>query len=231
MKKLVVANYKMNGNINFYKRINKVVNKLKVKDTNIILCPPFVYMPFFKLKNKNVFLGAQDVSMNDDDKSTGQICGKMLKEFNVKYCIVGHKERRELGETSEIVATKVKMAQIEDIVPIICVGEQTKTTNLNVLVGQVESALGKAENKELIFVYEPIWAIGTGKQPSKTKINKALKIIKDTAKKCGFNVLVLYGGSVNKTNIKEVSKCEADGVLLGGVSLKIDEFVEICKGV
>ena len=229
MEKLLVANYKMNGNKNFYKKVNKVVNKLKVKDT-IILCPPFVYMPFFKVKNKNISLGAQDICFENNKKSTGQINGEMLNDFNVSYVLIGHSERRALGETNEIVAKKVSVAHQNRLIPIICVGENEKTSNINVLVDQVQNALNNARNKEIIFAYEPIWAIGTGEQPSVTKINNAIKLIKQTANKCGFKVKVLYGGSVNVENFPKVSKSQADGFLMGGVSNKLEEFLKIIKG-
>ena len=229
MKKLFVANYKMNGDKNFYQKVNKVFNKLKSEDT-IVLCPPFVYMPLLKIKNKSVFMGSQDISDCENKKSTGQISAKMLKEFNVKYSIVGHSERRAIGETDEIIADKVLKAQKEAIVPIVCVGEEQLGESLNVVASQVEIALSKAENKEIVFAYEPVWAIGTGEQPTVTNIKKALKIIKITAKHCGYSVKVLYGGSVNSSNYKEIEKSGVDGYLIGGVSLKLDEFSKIVKG-
>ena len=229
MKKLFVANYKMNGDKNFYQKVNKVFNKLKSEDT-IILCPPFIYTPLLKIKNKSVFIGGQDVSAGENKKFTGQTSAKMLKEFGVKYCLVGHSERRELGEDDEIVSQKVFMAQKHDLVPIVCVGEENVGESLDILAEQVKIALSKAENKEIIFAYEPVWAIGTGEQPTATNIKKALKIIKITAKHCGFNVPVLYGGSVNAKNYREIQKANVDGYLMGGVSLKLDEFVQIVKG-
>ena len=229
MKKLFVANYKMNGDKNFYLQVNKVFNKLKSEDT-IVLCPPFVYMPLLKIKNKSVYLGSQDISANENKKSTGQISARMLKDFGVKFSIIGHSERRAIGETDELVAEKVMKAQNADIIPIICVGEENVGENLDVITSQVEMALSKAENKEIIFAYEPVWAIGTGEQPTVTNIKKALKIIKITAKHCGYSVKVLYGGSVNFSNYKAIEKAGVDGYLMGGVSLKLDEFVKIVKG-
>lgn len=229
MEKLLVANYKMNGNQNFYKKVNKVVNKLKMKDT-IVLCPPFVYMPFFKIKNKNVFLGAQDVCSQINKKSTGQINAEMLNEFNVSYVIVGHSERRALGETDLDVANKVEIAQSNNLKPIVCVGETEKGSSLEILKTQVKLALSKATQQEIVFAYEPVWAIGTGEQPSVAKINNAIKIIKNIAKECGFNVKVLYGGSVNEKNYNNVNKSKADGFLMGGVSNKLEEFLKIVKG-
>ncbi len=229
MQKLLVANYKMNGNKNFYQKVSKTINKLKLKDT-VILCPPFVYMPFLKIKNKNVFVGAQDICLQENTKSTGQTSGKMLKEFGAKYVIVGHSERREIGETDAVVAQKVAVAQNNDLIPIVCVGEKTKTAKLDILVEQVKIALSMAKNGNVVFAYEPVWAIGSGIQPTVEKINKALKIIKNTAQDLGFDLKVLYGGSVNGNNINEVSKSLADGFLMGGVSNKLDEFVSILKG-
>lgn len=230
MEKLFVANYKMNGNKNFYQKVIKVVNKLKTKDT-VILCPPFVYMPFFKIKNRNVFLGAQDISANENKQSTGQIKAEMLNDLGASFVIVGHSERREIGEDDELISRKVEMAQKYNLTPIVCVGEKSKMAKLDIINEQVKTSLNNADkNKTVIFAYEPVWAIGTGEQPTVSKINQALKIIKDTAKECGFNVKVLYGGSVNLSNYKQVSQSNAEGFLMGGVSLKIDDFVNIVKG-
>ena len=230
MQKLLVANYKMNGDKNFYNAIQKVFNKLNLRDTKIILCPPFVYMSLFKIKNKNISVGAQDVSPAINTKSTGQISPLMLKEFNVEYALIGHSERREIGETNELIADKVLTVQENDIKPIVCVGEKNKTAKLDVLREQVKSAISKAKNKEIIFAYEPIWAIGSGIKPTVKRINTAIQMIKETCFELGFNAKVLYGGSVNAENYKEILTSNADGLLMGGVSNKINEFLKIVKG-
>ena len=226
---IFVANYKMNGDKDFYQKVNKVFNKGKFKDT-IVLCPPFVYMPFFKIKNKNVKLGSQDIAFTEDKKSTGQTSAKMLKEFGCSYCIIGHSERRTNGESDEMVASKVKYAQENGLIPIVCVGEQNKTSKLEVLSDQVKLALSQKVNKEIIFAYEPVWAIGSGEVPTNNKINKDLKIIKETANEYDVGVKVLYGGSVNLKNYKDLKQTNADGFLMGGISLKINEFLEVVKG-
>ena len=226
---IFVANYKMNGDKKFYQKVNRVFNKLESEDT-VILCPPFVYMSSLKLKNENVFLGSQDVSGEFTRPSTGQISAKMLKEFGSTYAIVGHSERRELGETDFMIARKVHMAQEYDLIPIICVGERVQGESLDVLKRQVDLALGKAVCREVMFAYEPVWAIGTGEIPTVEQINNAIQVIKDTAKEHGFDVKVLYGGSVNLSNYNEIKKSSADGFLMGGVSLKLDEFLKIVKG-
>ena len=226
---IFVANYKMNGDKKFYQKVNKVFNNLESEDT-VILCPPFVYMSSFKFKNEKVFLGSQDIAGEINKQSTGQISPIMLKEFNVKYSIVGHSERREIGETDFMVARKVHMAHEFNILPIVCVGEKNKSDSLNILQQQVEIALSKAQSREVIFAYEPVWAIGTGEQPTIKQINQATKLIKDTAKKCRYCVKVLYGGSVNAGNYQNLKKAKIDGFLMGGVSLKIDDFLKIVKG-
>lgn len=229
MKKLFVANYKMNGDKNFYKKVNKVLNKLKIADT-VVLCPPFVYMPYFNIKNQNIFVGSQDISSCENKQSTGQISATMLEEFNVKYSIIGHSERRAIGETDKFISQKAKYALEKGIIPIICVGEKKQNSDLDVLIKQVEAALCGVQNNEIIFAYEPVWAIGSGLQPSVEQINKALEIIKHTAINLGYNVKVLYGGSVNLKTYKDIKTSNAEGFLMGGVSLKLNDFIAIVKG-
>ncbi|MFQ6752017.1 MAG: triose-phosphate isomerase [Clostridia bacterium] len=230
MHKLIVANYKMNGDKSTYLSIVRKLNKVKVSDAKIILCPPFVYLPFFKIK-KHLNLGVQDISNSVNNKSTSQISPKMLSEFGVKYVIIGHSERRAIYDTDIIVMEKVKVATDHDIIPIVCVGEEKKSHKIDILVDQVTSALSQIKGKSIIFAYEPIWAIGSGEVPTVSRINKAIKVIKDSANSLGFDVKVLYGGSVNGDNYKELLTSNADGFLCGGVSLKIDEFVEMIKGI
>ena len=229
MDKLIVANYKMNGNINFYKKVCKKVNILKLKDT-VVLCPPFVYMSFMKIKNKNIFLGCQDIANEKSSKATGQISAEMLKEFNVSYSIVGHSERRAIYENNEQVANKVKICAESGIIPIVCVGEASKTSKLDVLKEQVKSAVSKADKGEVVFAYEPIWAIGSGVVPTIEKINYAIDLIKSTLGEIGKECKVLYGGSVNVANYKQLLNSKADGFLLGGVSNNVDDFITIIKG-
>lgn len=231
MQKLLVANFKMNGNINFYKGVKNKFNKLKLKDT-VILCPPFVYMPFLQIKNKMVSIGSQNVSNVENAKSTGQISCSMLREFGVKYSIIGHSERRAIGESDSLVAEKVNNCLVNDICPIVCVGEQSKSSSLNCLTEQVKIAVSKIKTNNIIFAYEPVWAIGSGEIPTNTQINKAITLIKTTLKKEGFiNVKVLYGGSVNEQNYKGLLSTKADGFLLGGISLKLDKLETLINGV
>ena len=129
-----------------------------------------------------------------------------------------------------MVAEKVHMAHEFGIIPIVCVGEKNKSDDLGILQKQVSIALSKALEKEVVFAYEPVWAIGTGEIPTVKGINSAIKIIKDTAKMSGYNVKVLYGGSMDLSNHEELKRSKADGFFMGGVSLRIDDFVQIVKG-
>jgi len=232
MSKLIVANYKMNGNVKFYKSVVKKLNGIKAKDTKIVLCPPFVYLPNFKIKGKMMFVGCQDIAIVNNGKSTAQISPDMLKEFNVNYAIIGHSERRTIGETDDMVALKVKNAVDNGIVPIICVGEEYKNSPQTLILNQVKSALKFCEPKtNVVFAYEPVWAIGSGEVPTTDKIKKVVLKIKQEIKKHEIDPICLYGGSVNEQNYNELNVNEIDGFLLGGVSKNIDKFIQIVRGV
>jgi len=230
MHKYIVANYKMNGDARFFKSATKKMNTVKAKDTKIILCPPFVYLP--NIKTKSFELGSQNISFVENNKNTGEISAKMLNEFNVKYSIIGHSERRKIGETDDMVALKVKNAIDNNIVPIVCVGEEKKSSGLHLVIEQVQSAIKFCKTQDLlIFAYEPVWAIGTGEVPTSKKIDSVIKKIKKVLIDNNLTPICLYGGSVNEKNFKELNTDMVDGFLLGGVSLKTDKLIEIIKGV
>ena len=238
MHKFVVANYKMNGSEDFFAFVIKKLKKLETKDTKIVLCPPFVYLHEFKKNNakltkNNISLGAQDVASENNKKSTGQINADMLVDMGCKYVIVGHSERRAIYETDEIVAKKTVEAIKHGLVPIVCVGEESKDAGITQVKAQVRAvfkalkAEGLNAKENVIFAYEPVWAIGTGEVPNVKQINKAKQAILSVL---DFEPTVLYGGSVNGQNYTDLLG-EMDGFLLGGVSLKVDEFLSIVRGV
>lgn len=227
--KFVVANYKMNGDIKFFKNISKTIIN-KDKDAKVILCPPFIYLPSIKLK-KSIGLGCQDICCQVDGKSTGQISPNMIKEFGVKYAIIGHSERR-VFESDEMINQKIKIALNNEITPIVCVGESDRSIAKKFVVAQVKSALKGIDNKSnIILAYEPIWAIGSGVVPTNKDIDSIIKSIKNCAKKLGFDLPVLYGGSVNEKNIDELNSTLADGFLVGSACLNKDKFNSIINGV
>ena len=227
---LIVANYKMNLTRKEYKIILNKLNNIEHKDTDLVLCPPFVYLADFKTL-KNADLGVQDLSCAKVGKHTGQISATMLKDFGVRYAIAGHSERRDF-ETNEEVALKVKSAVENQIVPIICVGEKNKGNAEEIITEQVTSALAKVEKGDsLIFAYEPVWAIGSGEIPTNAYINKQVGIIKRVCKKYGFSTPILYGGSVDENNVEKLKKSKVNGFLLGGVCLNVDRFIELLRRV
>lgn len=227
MGKLFVANYKMNGDKIFFRSVN-ALNKVKLKDTTLVLCPPFVYMR--ELKAKRFSLGAQDVCESLNTKPTGEIGIEMLSDLNIEYVIVGHSDRRKLGENNVQIANKAKIACQHNITPIVCVGEEKYRSSIEDIAEQVR-VIFKEVHGDVIFAYEPIWAIGTGKIPTLSKINRAIELIKSIACEFGKECRVLYGGSVNLSNYQELLKSDADGFLVGGLSLKLDNFIKVLQGV
>lgn len=225
MCNIIVANYKMNGDKKFYHKVQKEINNLKLQDTKIILCPPFVYLPFLKINNKNVELGAQDVANRIDNKSTGQISPKMLNEFNVKYCLVGHFEKRILGESLSDIKDKISNALDNNIQPIICVD------NTNDLNKEISFILNGEKQFNPIFAYEPSWAIDSNKVASVEKINLVASQIKSTCKNLGFDSIVLYGGGVDLNTYQQIKTAKVDGFLLGGICLNIKETISLIKEV
>ncbi len=226
-----IANYKMNGDKDFFISQVQELNKIDTKDTKIVLCPPFIYLPFFKV-NKEISLGAQDVANVEKGRSTGQISANMLKEFGAKYVIIGHSERRSNGETDTQIVDKVKCALVCGLTPIVCVGELNKDSGFSKIFDQVDVVLKNIENKnKIIFAYEPVWAIGSGDIPTTSDVKKVVDSIKNRSRELGFNADILYGGSVDEKNFKIFAKAGVDGFLLGGVTLKTDRFIELIKGM
>ena len=226
-----IANYKMNGDKDFFISQVQELNKIDTKDTKIVLCPPFIYLPFFEV-NKLISLGAQDVANKEKGRSTGQISAYMLKEFGAEYVIIGHSERRANGETNFQIVDKVKCALNYGLIPVICVGESEKNSGMAEIFTQVDAVLNNIENVgKIIFAYEPVWAIGSGDIPTTEEVKNVIDNIKSRANKLNFNIEVLYGGSVDEKNFKLFSAAGADGFLLGGVTLKTDKFIELIKGL
>ena len=219
------SNLNKNEFTNYLLQLNKIVTNHK-----LILCPTFLNIPRADLENKNYLLGAQNVSSNSSGAFTGEISAEQLKEENVKYCIVGHSERRLLQKESlKEISSKIKNLQEQNIIPILCVGEtkEEKEDNrtIDVIKREILSAIeNQIDIEKIIIAYEPIWAIGTGVIPKNEEIKKVISEIK----KILPSNKVLYGGSCNENNIKELNNItEIDGYLLGGISLKINNLQEL----
>ncbi|HVU07154.1 MAG TPA: triose-phosphate isomerase [Verrucomicrobiae bacterium] len=248
-RKLIIAgNWKMNKTV---AEALALVNDLKlelvkVKEADIVVCPPFTALESVSkaiLETKNIRLGAQNMSEHNFGAFTGEICAGMLKEFSVRYVILGHSERRQyFKETDALVAKKTLAAHAASLKPIVCVGETLAEREANetekILETQVRGSLAvltKEQMVETIIAYEPVWAIGTGKtattqqaQDAHAFIRKLLAQIFDeaTAKK----VRIQYGGSVKPANAKELmEQPDVDGALVGGASLEARSFADIVK--
>lgn len=231
--KLVVGNQKS------YLELDKVKEFVKglssISNENVVVCPSSIFLSEFL--ELDILFGAQNVSNYGSGATTGELSSKQLKSAGVDFCIVGHSERREkLNESIEDTNIKVKNLLSEKIVPILCVGEtlEQKQQNLTkeIIFKEIDGAfkdLLMNYMEKIIIAYEPLWAIGTGITPTKEEILDVTKSIKDYIKtNYHTSNLVLYGGSVNPSNIDELNTIDiVDGYLIGGASTKVEEFLQI----
>ena len=245
-KKVIAGNWKMNmlpdEAMNFINTVAFAANNSK---NEIILCVPYtdLFYSLLTAQGSKIRIGAQNMHWEEKGAYTGEISAKMLKVINVEYVIIGHSERRQyFNETDETVNKKIKSALLNGLKPIVCVGEtleQKEEGKTNEIIrNQTRLALEGLKNedvKNVIIAYEPIWAIGTGKTATKEDANDSIKEIRNEietiyGKEVAEDVMILYGGSVNKNNCEELfSMPHIDGGLIGGASLKPDEFIEIIK--
>ena len=218
---LIVLNNKCNLNKDEFISYEQ---SLKSLEGSLVLCPSTIHIPNFNLQN--ITLGAQNVSSTENGAYTGEISASQLATYNVKYCLVGHSERRLYQkETNSDINSKIKQLLKYNIIPILCVGESKKERQTNQIKEIIErelleaiEGLEKEESEKIIVAYEPIWSIGTGLTPTPSEIEEVLQIIKSILPK---NILI-YGGSVTDQNIDILKKCSLiNGYLLGGLSLKI----------
>lgn len=205
----------------------------KVPGADVLVCPPAIFLESLaaraKKAPKNLALGAQDIFWEDKGAYTGAVGPAMLRALGVRYAIVGHSERRRFfGETDEVVNRKVRAALEGGITPIMCVGEPAEVrgkgfaTAQRYLARQLAYGLRGVAGKKVIVAYEPLWAIGSGKNDDPHDAARIAAFVKASAKAASR---VLYGGSVNAGDVRDyVQLKEIDGALVGGASLKADEF-------
>lgn len=243
-KKVIAGNWKMNMLPNEAMKFIEELTPL-VKDTKneVIICVPYtdLFYALLHVQGTNIKVGAQNMHWEEKGAYTGEVSGPMLKSIGVEYVIIGHSERRQyFAETDETVNKKIKAALSNELKPIVCVGEtldqrEQGITNA-IITNQVEKAFDGIEAKDLdkiIIAYEPIWAIGTGKTATKEDANNTIiEIRKKLSEIYGQNeadrVIIQYGGSVKSSNAKELFEMsDIDGGLVGGASLKADEFSKI----
>lgn len=212
-------------------------------DEQLVVCPPFPYLEMANdYANDSYFMvGAQNVNDNEKGAYTGEVSAEMLQSMELSYCIVGHSERRQYyGETNEGVAKKVTLLLQHELSPIVCVGEQLEEResdkHFDVIREQVEKGLfhlSASDIQNVVIAYEPVWAIGTGKTATSDQAQDVHAFIRGLlTEKYGNAVAqeisILYGGSCKPGNAKELfAKPDVDGGLIGGASLKADDFIAI----
>ncbi|MFQ4140892.1 triose-phosphate isomerase [Chlorogloeopsis sp. ULAP02] len=203
------------------------------QEREVVLCVPFTDLNILSksLHGSRVQLGAQNVHWEDSGAYTGEISGLMLQEIGVRYVVVGHSERRQyFGETDQTVNWRLKAAQRNGLIPILCVGETKQQRDAGeteaLITSQLEKDLVDVDQSNLVIAYEPIWAIGTGETCETTEANRVIGLIRSQLKNPA--VTIQYGGSVKPNNIDEImAQPEIDGVLVGGASLEPDSFARI----
>ena len=249
-KKIVAGNWKMNLTFEEGQKLtSEIINMYKdeaIKDVVVVLNPPFPHLhPVKKLvgDSPGIFVGAQNCSNKESGAFTGEVSAKILASFGVNYVILGHSERREyFKENNELLAAKVKQAIAHGLTPIFCCGESLEIRNAGTHESNVKFQLTQGlfdlsadDFSKIVIAYEPIWAIGTGKTATAEQAQEMhLALRRHISAKYGKEVAsqtsILYGGSVNSGNAKELfSKPDVDGGLIGGASLNSRDFMDIVK--
>ena len=227
--KFIVGNWKMNGTAEMLNQMQGALAGINTEN-RVVLCVPFTIIAG---GHGPAAIGAQDVSTHDYGAYTGEISAKMLADVGAKYVIVGHSERRMYhGETNEIVRKKAEMALSNGLIPIICVGETMDERNAGKTLEIIESGVRESVpmgGGDVIVAYEPRWAIGAGITPTDDDIAAAHSLIAEILDKMGRGgTPILYGASVKGGNAAQImSISHVDGVLVGGASLKSDDFIPI----
>jgi triosephosphate isomerase len=244
-KYIIAGNWKMNPQtVEEAKRIATQVKKVAIKTKKIetVACPPFVYSNLIKVDD-GFSLGAQDVYFEQAGSFTGEVSAEMLRSIGAKYVIVGHAERRKMGDTDVVVAQKLNAAVEAGIQPILCVGEKERDQNgdyLGVLKNQIVTSLGKLARKDvkqLVVAYEPLWTIGATSAMTPADVHETAlfikKVLSDTyGQEYALQVKILYGGSVTFKNAKDiVALGQVDGLLVGRESVNPEGFNLILKEI
>lgn len=241
---LVAGNWKMNTTVAEARDLarNLVQTLNEIDGVEVLLCPPSISLVPVKeaIRGSSLKLGAQNMHFEDKGAFTGEISPVMLQGL-CEYVILGHSERRHVfGENDQLVNQKVKAAQGKDLIPILCIGETLEQRKAGkteeILVSQTRNGLQDIDQPAgLVVAYEPVWAIGTGIAATESDANLAIELVRNTladllGRQAADETRILYGGSVNADNIdKFMGVAEIDGALVGGASLKVDQFTRIVE--
>ncbi len=247
-RKLIAGNWKMNKDIH---ESAELVNELKERlkdfknEVHIVICPPYTSLVVARglIKDTPLKLGAQNMSDKEDGAYTGEISGRMLIAIGCEYVILGHSERRRyFKETNEMINAKVHRAHTFGLTPIICVGETLEEREAGItdkiVTTQIKEVLAQLVSVDLarcVIAYEPVWAIGTGRNATPDQANQVHKLIRKLVGQmyswtAAEKLTILYGGSVNPSNALDLlSQSDIDGALVGGACLKADSFLSIIR--
>lgn len=242
---LVAANWKMNGNrASVQGLLDGFKAGFEADGPEMVVCAPAIYIPLLaeQLSGSGIGVGAQNVSQHESGAYTGEIAVSMLQDYACEYVIIGHSERRHIyGETNETVAEKFKFAQASGLKTILCLGERIEEREADateqVLAEQLDAVInsaGIAAFADAVIAYEPVWAIGTGLTATPEQAQEAHNFIRLQLARhdndIADNIRILYGGSVKADNAAEIfAMADVDGGLIGGASLKVDDFLAICQ--
>jgi len=248
-KKIVAGNWKMNKNFqeaeDLLDEILELMEDEQTDNPQMILCTPFPYLELATdmMDECHPKIGAQNVSEYEDGAYTGEVSCSMLKSIDVEYCIIGHSERRKyFNESAESMTKKIDLLLDQGITPIYCCGEVLEEREANkqfeVVKAQIQECLfhlNADELQNLVIAYEPVWAIGTGKTASSDQAQEMHAFIRNLlnekfGKAVADEITILYGGSCNAQNARELfANADVDGGLIGGASLKAEDFYKIYK--
>ncbi len=241
-KKLILGNWKMNGSLDSNTALIKHIHAWE--GTALVgVCPPSVYLGQIAalLRGSQVTLGAQDCSVHNAGAYTGENSAQMIASLEAKWCLVGHSERRQYhNESDELVVTKANAAADAGLLPVICVGESLEERESGrmpaIIKKQIEHIFqfgNKSTLENMIIAYEPVWAIGTGKTATPEQAQEVHSMIRELCRahdRSLEDIYIIYGGSMNVQNVKDLlSQSDIDGGLIGGASLKGDEFLSIME--
>jgi len=245
--KLIIANWKLNGNWSFNEEFASALSQglkgIDLNDRQIVICPPSIFLQQLGglIIDQAIYLGGQDLSEELSGPFTGEISGAMLKEFGCRFVIIGHSERRSRhAETNELVVKKAIKAIAAGLTPVVCIGETLEQRQggqmESVLATQIDALLSGVDQlmNQVVIAYEPIWAIGTGQTADAAMAEEVHSWIRERVSKfspaVAQNLQIVYGGSVKSDNAEELIKMSnIDGLLVGGASLDVSQFLKICQ--